>query len=100
MQRLRKEAMVLESGLDVAHVTDLIYAKQSMGKVKWVLAVPEDSKFQKPADLEGRIVATELVCGTDCRSAPRSFTLQRECDRSGDIARGAPRSAVCGTLCC
>ena len=36
---------VLESGLEVVSVTDLIYAKQSMGKVKWVLAVPEDSDF-------------------------------------------------------
>ena len=55
---------VLESGLDVVKVTDLIYAKQSMGSVKWVLAVPEDSRFQKLEDLEGRIVATELVSFT------------------------------------
>jgi len=55
---------VLESGLEVVSVADLIYAKQSMGKVKWVLAVPEDSNFQKPEDLEGRIVATELVTVT------------------------------------
>src|SRR5213078_2124419 len=55
---------VLESGLDVVTVTNLIYAKQSMGKVKWVLAVPEDSDFQKPEDLDGRIVATELVSFT------------------------------------
>jgi len=52
---------VAESGLEVVRVTDLIYAKQSMGKVKWVLAVPEDSDFHKPQDLQGRIVATELV---------------------------------------
>src|SRR5450432_3120430 len=52
---------VQESGLDVVRVTDLIYAKQSMGKVKWVLAVPDDSPFQKPEDLAGKIVATELV---------------------------------------
>src|SRR5260221_11842538 len=51
---------VLESGLEVVRVTDLIYAKQSMGKVRWVLAVPEDSGFQKPEDLGGGIVATEL----------------------------------------
>jgi ATP phosphoribosyltransferase len=43
---------VLESGLDVVRVTDLIYAKQSMGKVKWVLAVPEESAFEKPEDLK------------------------------------------------
>src|SRR5450432_1829225 len=55
---------VLESGLDVVKVTDLIYAKQSMGKVKWVLAVPEDSTFRKLEDLSGRIIATELVSFT------------------------------------
>src|SRR5882724_2337641 len=52
---------VLESGLEVVTVTDLIYAKQSRGKVRWVLAVPEDSAYQAPEDLEGCTVATELV---------------------------------------
>jgi len=45
----------------VVPIADLIYAKQSFGRVRWVLAVPEDSPFQKPADLAGRTVATELV---------------------------------------
>jgi ATP phosphoribosyltransferase len=52
---------VVESGLDVVAVTDLIYAKQSRGKVRWVLATPEDSPFQRAEDLGGRIIATELV---------------------------------------
>lgn len=52
---------VIESGLEVATVADLIYAKRSRGKVRWVLAVPESSSFQRPEDLSGRIVATELV---------------------------------------
>lgn len=52
---------VVESGLDVIAVTDLIYAKQSRGKVRWVLAAPEDSPFQGAEDLGGRIIATELV---------------------------------------
>jgi ATP phosphoribosyltransferase len=52
---------VVESGLDVIAVTDLIYAKQSRGKVRWVLAAPEDSPFQRAEDLAGRIIATELV---------------------------------------
>jgi ATP phosphoribosyltransferase len=52
---------VVESGLDVIAVTDLIYAKQSRGKVRWVLAAPEDSAFRQPEDLAGRIIATELV---------------------------------------
>jgi len=42
-------------------VADLVYAKQSFGKVRWVLAVPEDSPFQRPGDLAGRTIATELV---------------------------------------
>jgi ATP phosphoribosyltransferase len=55
---------IVESGLEVVTVADLIYAKQSRGKVRWVLAVPEDSPFQKPEDLSNRIIATELVSVT------------------------------------
>jgi ATP phosphoribosyltransferase len=42
-------------------VADLVYAKQSFGKVKWVLAAPEESPFKSAADLEGKTIATELV---------------------------------------
>ena len=52
---------VLESGLEVVTVADLIYAKQSRGKVRWVLAVPEESRYQRAEDLDGTIIATELV---------------------------------------
>ncbi len=52
---------VVESGLNVASVTTLTYAKQSRRKVRWVLAVPEGSGFEKAEDLEGKIIATELV---------------------------------------
>jgi ATP phosphoribosyltransferase len=52
---------VLESGLGVVSVVDLVYAKQSRGKVRWVLAVPEDSPAQRAEDLRGATVATELV---------------------------------------
>jgi ATP phosphoribosyltransferase len=52
---------VIESGLGVVTVSDLIYAKRSRGKVRWVLAVPEDSTVQRAEDLSGKIVATELV---------------------------------------
>ncbi len=48
-------------GADVTPIADLIYAKQSFGRVRWVLAVPEDSPFQKPEDLRGKTIATELV---------------------------------------
>src|ERR1700720_3322792 len=69
---------VLESGLDVVRVIDLIYAKQSMGKVKWVLAVPEDSFFAKPEDLQDRIVATELVSFTRSYFASRNVLARVE----------------------
>ncbi len=52
---------VIESGLDVESVTTLTYSKQSRKKVRWVLAVPESSGFETAEDLEGKIVATELV---------------------------------------
>jgi ATP phosphoribosyltransferase len=42
-------------------IADLIYAKQSFGKVRWVLAAPEDSRFKTPTDLAGATIATELV---------------------------------------
>ena len=53
-----------ESEAKVHAVADLIYAKQSFGKVRWVLAVPESSDFQTVKDLEGKIIATELVATT------------------------------------
>jgi len=53
-----------EGEADVQPVADLIYAKQSFGKVRWVLAVPEASGFQSVKDLEGKIIATELVATT------------------------------------
>ena len=51
-------------GATVTPLADLVYAKQSFGKVRWVLAVPEDSKYRTPQDLEGATIATELVRAT------------------------------------
>ncbi len=52
---------VEENSASVVAVADLIYAKQSFGKVRWVLAVPVTSGFQAVEDLQGKIIATELV---------------------------------------
>jgi ATP phosphoribosyltransferase len=52
---------VQENETDVEYVTSLTYSKASRQKVKWVLAVPEDSPFQRPEDLAGKVIATELV---------------------------------------
>jgi len=52
---------VLESGLEVTTVCDLAYAKQSRGRVRWVLAAPKDSPYRQAEDLAGCTIATELV---------------------------------------
>ena len=52
---------VEENEANVETIADLIYAKQSFGKVRWVLAAPDASPFRKVQDLEGKIIATELV---------------------------------------
>jgi ATP phosphoribosyltransferase len=48
-------------GCGIERLADLVYAKQSFGKVRWVLAAPEDSRFVSPRDLSGATIATELV---------------------------------------
>ncbi len=56
---------ILENDADVVEAADFIYAKQTLGKVRWVLAAPEDSPYKSVKDLEGKIVATELVRVTE-----------------------------------
>jgi ATP phosphoribosyltransferase len=69
---------VMESGLEVVTVADLIYAKQSRGKVRWVLAVPEDSTAQRAEDLEGATIATELVSVTSRYFQRRGINVKVE----------------------
>ncbi|HJY86344.1 MAG TPA: ATP phosphoribosyltransferase [Candidatus Acidoferrales bacterium] len=52
---------VLETGADVLEVAELVYAKQRMARVRWVLAVPEESAIRSVRDLEGKVLATEVV---------------------------------------
>src|SRR3989338_1350403 len=52
---------ILENKSRVVRITDLIYAKQSLNKVRWVLAVPEGSKIKSIRDLRNKRIATELV---------------------------------------
>jgi ATP phosphoribosyltransferase len=69
---------VEEVGASVVAVADLIYAKQSFGKVRWVLAVPESSAFHSVKDLEGKIIATELVATTKRYLERNSVTAKVE----------------------
>ncbi len=54
-----------ENGSNVEHLADLLYAKQSASKVRWVLAVPEESSMKTVKDLKGKRIATELVKATE-----------------------------------
>jgi ATP phosphoribosyltransferase len=51
----------VETQADVIELAELVYAKQRLARVKWVLAVPEDSNIREPLDLEGKTIATEVV---------------------------------------
>ena len=69
---------VLENEADVVAVADLVYAKQSFGRVRWVLAVPESSPVKSVRDLEGKIIATELVGATQRYLAENGVTARVE----------------------
>ena len=58
------EDWTLENNSHVVSLADLVYAKQSSQKVRWVLAVPESSKIKTVKDLEGKRIATEVVSVT------------------------------------
>jgi len=62
----------------VTPLADLIYAKQSFGKVRWVLAVPEESRYQSARDLEGATIATELVRATQAYFGRQGITVNVE----------------------
>jgi ATP phosphoribosyltransferase len=69
---------VAENEATVHPVVDLVYAKQSFGKVRWVLAVPEASPYHSVKDLEGKVIATELVATTKRYLADNGVTAKVE----------------------
>src|SRR6201996_5228814 len=69
---------ILENQSDVERITSLTYSKQSRTKVKWVLAVPEDAPYQRPEDLAGKIIATELVEFTKRYFAEKNIPVKVE----------------------
>lgn len=56
---------IIETGAEVEQVGELIYSKTGLGRVRWVLAVAEDSPMQSVRDLEGKVIATEAVKMTE-----------------------------------
>jgi len=56
---------IQETGADVQEVSELVYSKTGLGRVRWVLAVAEDSDIHSVCDLEGKVIATEAVKMTE-----------------------------------
>jgi ATP phosphoribosyltransferase len=52
---------VTECGADVQFVTELVYSRASNRRSKWVIAAPAGSGIDTVADLEGKVVYSELV---------------------------------------
>ena len=69
---------VEETRANVLELAELVYAKQRLARVKWVLAVPEDSNIHEPRDLEGKVIATEVVGITEKYLAKRDVKARVE----------------------
>jgi ATP phosphoribosyltransferase len=69
---------VLESEADVVVAQELVYSKTSLRPTRWVLVVGRDSKVEKPEDLRGKRIATELVGYTRRYFADRKIDVQIE----------------------
>ena len=74
---------ILENGSSVVKVADLVYAKQSLRPVKWVLAVPEGSPIRSVRDLKNKRIATELV------SVTKSFLKRKGVKANVEFSWGA-----------
>jgi ATP phosphoribosyltransferase len=79
---------VAENESDVVAVTDLVYAKQELVPVRWVLAVHEDSPYRSVEDLEGKRISTELV------NVTRKFLQQRGVRAEVEFSHGATETKV------
>ena len=52
---------VYENGSDVVDICELSYSKATSNPVRWVLAVPNDSKIKTVKDLKGKRISTEAL---------------------------------------
>lgn len=81
-----------ENESDVVVVDNLIYSKVSQNMARWVLAVPADSKIERPEDLQGKKIATELVNFT------RRFFKEKNIDVKVEFSWGATEAKVVSGL--
>jgi ATP phosphoribosyltransferase len=71
---------VVENGneKDLIEICELTYSRATSNPYRWVLAVPDESPVKKPEDLEGKIIATELVNTTRRWFAARNINVNVE----------------------
>ncbi len=69
---------ILDNHSDVIPVADLVYSKQTLTPCRWVLAVPNDSPFEKAEDLQGKRIATELIHVTEDYFSRHGVTTEIE----------------------
>jgi ATP phosphoribosyltransferase len=69
---------VVETNANVDELAELVYAKQRLSRVRWVLAVPENSAIQQPCDLQNKVIATEVVRITESYLARHGVTSRVE----------------------
>jgi len=69
---------VVETDAAVEELAELVYAKQRLARVRWVLAVPEDSLVRHARDLAGKVIATEVVRITEKYLARHGVTSRVE----------------------
>jgi len=79
---------VAENESDVVTVAELVYAKQQLVPVRWVIAVTEDSSIQKVEDLNGKRISTELV------NVTRRFLRERGVEAQIEFSHGATETKV------
>ncbi len=83
---------IMENSSDVVKVFDLTYSKQGFEPVRWVLAVPLDSKITRPKDLDGKRLATELV------NITRSYLKSHKVNAIVEFSWGATEAKVGANL--
>jgi ATP phosphoribosyltransferase len=79
---------VVETGAAVKELAELVFAKQRLSRVRWVLAVPEDSPIHEPRDLQGKVIATEVVRITE------SYLAKHDVKARVDFSWGATEVKV------
>ncbi len=79
---------IVENASRVHTLCDLVYSKVSLQGTRWVLVVRDDSPVQRPEDLAGKRIATELV------NVTRAFFAGRKIDVEVEFSWGATEAKV------